>query len=58
MRPAVNERIGQDKRKNQIIANINYDQNSMSVFKKHLITKIRMDSDKTWTKKFNLYFFR
>ena len=34
MRLAIYESTGQEKHKNQILANINYDQNPMSIFQK------------------------
>ena len=42
MRFAINENTRQDKHLNQIIANFNYDENSMSIFKK----KFNKESDK------------
>ena len=39
MRRANYESTWQEKHKNQMIAKIIYDQNLMSIFKKHLITK-------------------
>ena len=46
MRLAINESTRQDKHKNQKIVNINYDQNSMSIFRKTLNNKMNMESDK------------
>ena len=39
MRPAISVTTRKDGDKNQIITNINYDQNSLSIFLKQLITK-------------------
>ena len=36
MRLAINENTGQDELENQIVANISYDQNSMSRFQKNI----------------------
>ena len=48
---SINESTGQDTQKKQIVANINYDQNTITKFK-----KMKKDSDKTRSKQINLYF--
>ena len=50
------ESAGQDKHQNQIMANINYNPNAMSIFKKTQEKKTK--SDKTWTHEIKLYFIR
>ena len=47
-----------DGDKNQIVSNINYDQNSLSIFLKIINNQIKMASDKTYTEKVNLYYIR
>ena len=47
-----------DGNKNQIITNIIYDQNLLSIFLKTINNQIKKASDKTYFEKINLYFIR
>ena len=47
-----------DGDKNQMISNINYDPKLVVHFLKIINNQIKMASDKTYTKKVNLYFIR
>ena len=58
MRLVIHESTGQDKLTNQIMANINYYQNSMSIIKNKLNNKMKTESDKKLTEKNKLYFIR
>ena len=49
MKPVINMTTRKNRDKNQIIININFNQNSLSIFLKTINYQIKMTSDKTHT---------